>query len=225
MPAGLPLLADVDGELARRQQAGMPRAPHADREKTPSNSCPASARARRVAHRDADPQSRLEELGRDHEPRARRRPRRSARARSRACGPVTPTSPAPPYIAMTRATFSSASARETTAVARRRSAAGSCASSASASEATSRTSATDAMPSGGMPEDINAAVDESQLRTLDADAEKRMIEKIDETAAGNTLGGICEVVADGIPVGLGSHVSWTASSMGASARRSCPSRR
>jgi chorismate synthase len=76
-----------------------------------------------------------------------------------------------------------------------------------------------------MPEDINAAVDESQLRTLDADAEKRMIEKIDETAAGNTLGGICEVVADGIPVGLGSHVSWTASSMGASARRSCPSRR
>jgi chorismate synthase len=60
-----------------------------------------------------------------------------------------------------------------------------------------------------MPEDINAAADESQLRTLDADAEKRMIEKIDEIKrAGNTLGGICEVVADGIPVGLGSHVSW-----------------
>ncbi len=60
-----------------------------------------------------------------------------------------------------------------------------------------------------MPADINAAADESPLRTLDAEAEKRMIEKIDEIKrAGNTLGGICEVVADGIPVGLGSHVSW-----------------
>ena len=60
-----------------------------------------------------------------------------------------------------------------------------------------------------MPGDINAVADESPLRTLDADAEKRMIEKIDEIKrAGNTLGGICEVVADGIPVGLGSHVSW-----------------
>ena len=60
-----------------------------------------------------------------------------------------------------------------------------------------------------MPTDINAAADESPLRTLDAEAEKRMIEKIDEIKrAGNTLGGICEVVVDGLPVGLGSHVSW-----------------
>jgi chorismate synthase len=36
-----------------------------------------------------------------------------------------------------------------------------------------------------------------------------MITYIDEIKrAGNTLGGICEVVADGLPVGLGSHVSW-----------------
>ncbi|HEV8446452.1 MAG TPA: chorismate synthase [Gemmatimonadaceae bacterium] len=60
-----------------------------------------------------------------------------------------------------------------------------------------------------MPGDINAVADESPLRTLDADAERRMIERIDEIKrAGNTLGGICEVVADGVPVGLGSHVSW-----------------
>lgn len=60
-----------------------------------------------------------------------------------------------------------------------------------------------------LPADINAVADESPLRTLDADAERRMIEKIDEIKrAGNTLGGICEVVADGLPVGLGSHVSW-----------------
>ena len=60
-----------------------------------------------------------------------------------------------------------------------------------------------------MPSPINAAADESQLRTLDADAEREMIARIDAAKrAGNTLGGICEVVADGLPVGLGSHVSW-----------------
>ena len=36
-----------------------------------------------------------------------------------------------------------------------------------------------------------------------------MIEKIDVVKReGNTLGGICEVVVRGLPVGLGSHVSW-----------------
>ena len=60
-----------------------------------------------------------------------------------------------------------------------------------------------------MPRDLNAASDQSQLRTLDPDAEQRMITYIDEIKrAGNTLGGICEVVVDGLPVGLGSHVSW-----------------
>jgi chorismate synthase len=60
-----------------------------------------------------------------------------------------------------------------------------------------------------MPEDLNAASDASPLRTLDPDAERAMIERIDAAKrAGNTLGGICEVVADGLPVGLGSHVSW-----------------
>ncbi len=67
----------------------------------------------------------------------------------------------------------------------------------------------DARRPAEMPKNINAAADESPLRTLDADAERRMIEKIDEIKrAGNTLGGICEVVVDGLPVGLGSHVSW-----------------
>jgi chorismate synthase len=60
-----------------------------------------------------------------------------------------------------------------------------------------------------MPDDINAAADGSQVRMLDADAEASVITRIDEAkAAGNTLGGICEVVADGLPAGLGSHVSW-----------------
>jgi chorismate synthase len=60
-----------------------------------------------------------------------------------------------------------------------------------------------------LPEDINAAADASPLRTLDPDAERAMIERIDVIKReGNTLGGVCEVVADGLPVGLGSHVSW-----------------
>ncbi len=59
------------------------------------------------------------------------------------------------------------------------------------------------------PVDLNAASDPSQLRTLDADAEQQMIERIDAAKReGNTLGGVCEVVVDGLPVGLGSHVSW-----------------
>ena len=60
-----------------------------------------------------------------------------------------------------------------------------------------------------LPDDINAVADESPLRTLDRDAEQRMIDTIDEAKrTGNTLGGVFEVVARGMPVGLGSHVSW-----------------
>ncbi|HEY5218881.1 MAG TPA: chorismate synthase [Gemmatimonadaceae bacterium] len=67
----------------------------------------------------------------------------------------------------------------------------------------------DAQRPDPMPADINAAADLSPLRTLDSIAEAAMITRIDEVKrAGNTLGGICEVVVDGLPVGLGSHVSW-----------------
>ena len=60
-----------------------------------------------------------------------------------------------------------------------------------------------------LPDDLNAASDASPLRTLDRNAEQRMIERIDAAKKdGNTLGGICEVVVTGLPVGLGSHVSW-----------------
>jgi len=60
-----------------------------------------------------------------------------------------------------------------------------------------------------LPPNLNELSDASQLRTLDPDAEQEMIARIDVAKrAGNTLGGICEVVVDGLPVGLGSHVSW-----------------
>jgi chorismate synthase len=67
----------------------------------------------------------------------------------------------------------------------------------------------DAVRPQELPRDLNAAADASALRTLDADAEQRMVQYIDAIKrAGNTLGGICEVVVEGLPVGLGSHVSW-----------------
>jgi chorismate synthase len=50
-------------------------------------------------------------------------------------------------------------------------------------------------------------VDASEVRCLDPDASAAMIAEIDETKrAGDTLGGIVEVVVHGLPPGLGSHV-------------------
>jgi chorismate synthase len=60
-----------------------------------------------------------------------------------------------------------------------------------------------------LPRPLNAAADESPVRCLDAEAERAMIARIDAAkAAGDTVGGVVEVVALGVPLGLGSHVSW-----------------
>ncbi|HVH10903.1 MAG TPA: chorismate synthase [Gemmatimonadales bacterium] len=62
-----------------------------------------------------------------------------------------------------------------------------------------------------LPTPLNPAADRSPVRCLDAEAEREMIARIDAAkAAGDTLGGVVEVVALGVPVGLGSHVSWDA---------------
>jgi chorismate synthase len=58
------------------------------------------------------------------------------------------------------------------------------------------------------PDDINELADRSPVRCLNSDAEARMIEAIDAAqTAGDTVGGVFEVVARGVPVGLGSHVA------------------
>ncbi|TET57721.1 MAG: chorismate synthase [Dehalococcoidia bacterium] len=52
-------------------------------------------------------------------------------------------------------------------------------------------------------------VESSPVRCADAGLEKAMMTAIDEAKArGDTLGGVFEVTAVGVPVGLGSHVSW-----------------
>jgi chorismate synthase len=58
------------------------------------------------------------------------------------------------------------------------------------------------------PEDF-AAVDESPVRCLDADASAAMVAEIDRARKANeSLGGVFEVWAFGVLPGLGSHVSW-----------------
>jgi len=52
-------------------------------------------------------------------------------------------------------------------------------------------------------------VDASALRCFDPVAEEAMIEEIKAISkAGDSLGGVAEVLAYGVPVGLGSHVHW-----------------
>ena len=58
------------------------------------------------------------------------------------------------------------------------------------------------------PEDF-AGVDESPVRCLDPEAEKRMVEEINRLRKANeSLGGVFEVRAFGLLPGLGSHVAW-----------------
>ncbi|MCS6885131.1 MAG: chorismate synthase [Blastocatellia bacterium] len=70
---------------------------------------------------------------------------------------------------------------------------------------------------GGVPEapieadwdSIVAIQDDELLRCVDPQVTQKMIERIDAArTAGDTLGGIFEVVARGLPAGLGSHTQW-----------------
>lgn len=52
------------------------------------------------------------------------------------------------------------------------------------------------------------AIDESPVRAFDKEAEASMVAEIEAAKkAGDTLGGVVEVVVEGLPIGLGSHVS------------------
>jgi chorismate synthase len=53
------------------------------------------------------------------------------------------------------------------------------------------------------------SIDESEVRCFDKSAEEAMITAIKDAAReGDSLGGIVEVIAYGVPIGLGSHVHW-----------------
>jgi len=66
-----------------------------------------------------------------------------------------------------------------------------------------------ATPPAALPVPLNEAADRSEVRVLDPAVEAEIIRRIDAAKkAGDTLGGEVEVVARGVVVGLGSHVSW-----------------
>ena len=217
MPAGVPLLAaDVDGELARRQQGyGRGRRMQIERDTAEllsgvrAGETLGSPIAMLIRNRDwanwqeiMDPAPHAADIG--------GAPRKRAVTRVRP-GHADLTGVLKYDRDDARDILERASARETTA----RVAAG-----AVARKLLSELGVTigshlvhlggvDARRPDPMPWPINPLADESQLRTLDAEAEREMVVRIDAAKrAGNTLGGICEVVADGLPVGLGSHVSW-----------------
>ncbi|WP_297556775.1 chorismate synthase [uncultured Actinomyces sp.] len=59
-----------------------------------------------------------------------------------------------------------------------------------------------------LPQDAHR-LDASAVRTLDEDAQMRFIAAIDQAKkSGDTIGGVAEVVAYGVPVGLGSYTQW-----------------
>jgi len=60
------------------------------------------------------------------------------------------------------------------------------------------------------PTDINwQKVNESPVSCADSSVEAAMMQAIDDAKeAGDTVGGVIEVVAEGLPIGLGSHVQW-----------------
>jgi chorismate synthase len=63
-------------------------------------------------------------------------------------------------------------------------------------------------PVSPTPQDLSR-IDASEVRCFDHDAEGEMIAEIKAAAkAGDSLGGVAEVIAFGVPVGLGSHVHW-----------------
>ena len=68
---------------------------------------------------------------------------------------------------------------------------------------------TSPIPEGISPEGLNEMADSSPVRCLDKSTEKEMMDVIDKAKAdGDSVGGVFEILATGLPYGLGSHTQW-----------------
>ncbi|MBP1933448.1 chorismate synthase [Ammoniphilus resinae] len=57
--------------------------------------------------------------------------------------------------------------------------------------------------------ELKQITEDSPVRCLDSEAAQKMMDLIDKAKEdGDSLGGIVEVIAEGVPIGLGSHVQW-----------------
>ncbi len=65
------------------------------------------------------------------------------------------------------------------------------------------------IPENVSPSKLNELSDKSPVRCINKDVEKKMMSAIDEAKNdGDSVGGIFEVVATGLPYGLGAHTQW-----------------
>jgi chorismate synthase len=65
------------------------------------------------------------------------------------------------------------------------------------------------IPKGISPEVLSEIADKSSVRCLDKNTETEMINAIDKVKAeGDSVGGIFEIIATGLPYGLGSYTQW-----------------
>ncbi len=215
MPAGLPLLdAHVNDELARRQQGyGRGRRMQIERDEVEflsgvrAGETLGSPIAMLIRNRDWDNwRDVMDPAPRESDP----DPRRRAVTRPRP-GHADLTGLLKYDRADARDVLERASARETTA----RVAAGAICKrllsefDVAIGSHVVHLGGIDATRPDILPADINRVADQSPVRMLDASDAERVVARIDDIKrAGNTLGGICEVVVTGCPVGLGSHVSW-----------------
>ena len=66
-----------------------------------------------------------------------------------------------------------------------------------------------AIPDGVTPEKLNELADASSVRCLDKKVESEMIAAIDKAKVdGDSVGGVFEIIATGLPYGLGSYTQW-----------------
>ena len=64
-------------------------------------------------------------------------------------------------------------------------------------------------PNNVSPNELSKIADDSPVRCLDKNAEAAMMQTIDDAKnSGDSVGGIFEVIATGLPYGLGAHTQW-----------------